>query len=681
MRWLTPVAAGVIVALTPPATQALSFDWVAVEDPGNAGEVQSQGVFGGVDYTYRISKHEVTNAQYAQFLNAVDPTGANALSLYDSNMSGSYGGISNLGTIDGARYMTLEGRKRKPVVYVSFVDAMRFVNWLNNGQGSETESGVYAINDGLTETRSATATYFLPSENEWYKAAYYDPRSTVEGGPPGDSHYWNYPTRRDTAPIAYPPICSNCANYNGVVGDSTDVGAYRSSTSYYGTFDQGGNVWEWNESVIEGQLRGVRGGSWSTSALELSSAFRLSDENRYPPLQQLPALGFRVASAIPDPKVRYHFTTIADTSDPRFSSFAFNGTPAINNGGTVVFGATLTDGKQAIYALQDGELTTVVDTTGQFSELLFEEFSINSAEELAFRASYDTGGGGIFKVSGGAVTTIADTTGPLGIFKGVSINDSGAVAFYAAGQDSEKYEGVYVGQGGPLTTIAEHRASDSEEVVAPSPFEPSINNHGDVAFFGHVASTGNDGIFVGNGNLLTQLVEEAPPYSNMRPERRCPITDSGAVAFVANGFDDELRASVRGVYRYSEGEVERIIAVEYPSETHDLSDVMINEAGTVAFGRDSPPFESVGGVYTGPDPVADKVIAYGDLLDGAPVRLIRFWGQGLNDRGQVAFYAETESGAGIYLATPIPEPSTMLLGLASTLVFCVASRRRTPREE
>lgn len=307
MRWLTVASAATMMAfmpLTTHTTQAVTFDWAIVEDPGNAGDLQSQGIFGSVDYAYRISKHEVTNAQYAEFLNAVDPTGANALSLYHSGMSGSYGGISNLGTSAGARYLTIEGRERKPVVYVSFIDAMRFVNWLHHGQASETESGPYAIEDGLTETRSATATYFLPSEHEWYKAAYYDPRSWVVGGPPGDSHYWSYPTRSNTPPPAHSPPCSNCANYDGVVGNSTDVGAYRGATSYYGTFDQGGNVWEWNESLIAGTrtgLRGARGGSWGTSSVELSSGFRLSDINRYPPTQHHSTVGFRVASAIPEP--------------------------------------------------------------------------------------------------------------------------------------------------------------------------------------------------------------------------------------------------------------------------------------------------------------------------------------------------------------------------------------------
>ncbi len=92
-----------------------------------------------------------------------------------------------------------------PVNYVSWGDAARFCNWLQNGQptGPEgpgtTETGAYTLNgatsssDLMTVTRNAGATYFIPSENEWYKAAYYKGGGTNAG-------YWLYPTRSNTAP-------------------------------------------------------------------------------------------------------------------------------------------------------------------------------------------------------------------------------------------------------------------------------------------------------------------------------------------------------------------------------------------------------------------------------------------------------------------------------------------------
>lgn len=368
----------------------------------------------------------------------------------------------------------------------------------------------------------------------------------------------------------------------------------------------------------------------------------------------------QVASA-----AQYRFTTIADSSDVRLATIEFNGTPAVNNDGVVIFGATVVEGGEAIFAGNGGQLTTVVDTKGQFNHLYFEELSINSAGAVAFIAATAAGSGGVFAVQGETTTTIVDSTGPLNEFKGVSINDSGSVAFYGRGAESS---GIYVGQGGSLTTIVEHRETSPPDIPDPAWSEPSINKHGDVAFFGYLESTETNGIFVGNGDSLVQIVEATQPYNRLRPERRSPINDAGQVAFAADGFDTTLGLPARGVFRYDQGTVLRIVSLARPT-THDLSDVMINEAGTIVFGGRYSPLDPLSGIFTGPNPDTDKVIAYGDLLDGSPVTNLRFWGQGLNDRGQVAFFASTETATGIYLATPIPEPRTELLLLAGLLYY------------
>jgi len=53
----------------------------------------------------------VTNGQYTMFLNAVDPTGGNASSLFNTSMAGNFGGIENAGAVDGARYVAQAGRE------------------------------------------------------------------------------------------------------------------------------------------------------------------------------------------------------------------------------------------------------------------------------------------------------------------------------------------------------------------------------------------------------------------------------------------------------------------------------------------------------------------------------------------------------------------------------------------
>ena len=143
--------------------------------------------------------------------------------------------------------------------YVSYWDSCRFANWLGNGQGrlATTETGAYTLNgyngdDGRTIQRNAGWKWAVTSEDEWYKAAYYKGGRTNAG-------YWLYPTQSNTHPwsATWHDASGNNANYYSTgtypIGSPyyrTDVGEFQNSASAYGTFDQGGNVWEWNEAIV-----------------------------------------------------------------------------------------------------------------------------------------------------------------------------------------------------------------------------------------------------------------------------------------------------------------------------------------------------------------------------------------------------------------------------------------------
>jgi len=256
---------------------------VPVGNPGNAAD--STG-YGAVAYEYKIGKYEVTNAQYCEFLNAVAKT--DTYELYDPRMDGGpedWGGITRSGDAGSYTYAVREGMGKKPVNYVTWESCVRFVNWLTNGQGKgDTETGSYTIKDGTVTVPDHAALaaekavkWVLPSENEWYKAAYYDPDKS------GGAGYWQYAARSDSAPAA---------NINsGVV---SDVGSFKVASAY-GTFDQNGNMWEWNETRSYDGNCGVRGGSWyikDKASYLLSSARWVSN----PPTFKFANYGFRVVA-------------------------------------------------------------------------------------------------------------------------------------------------------------------------------------------------------------------------------------------------------------------------------------------------------------------------------------------------------------------------------------------------
>jgi formylglycine-generating enzyme required for sulfatase activity len=268
-----------LVASTP--ATAVTIDWVTVGLPGNAADSRTGD--GAVAYTYRISKYEVTNAQYTEFLNAVaetdDPNG-----LYDTDMTtGSAGGITRSGSAGSYSYSPIAGRELMPVNYVSFWDSLRFANWLHNGQGTggqdstTTEDGAYTLTaQGIADNtilRNAGARIVLPDWDEWYKAAYHDALGTQA------TDWFGYPTGTDTEPTCSGPTgAANHANCGDPFGDFTPAGSYTGSDSPWGTFDQGGNVWEWSEAVNEsGDGRRILGGVFTGAATAMGAGFPAFD--------------------------------------------------------------------------------------------------------------------------------------------------------------------------------------------------------------------------------------------------------------------------------------------------------------------------------------------------------------------------------------------------------------------
>ena len=263
---------------------AFSIDFVEIGNPGNAADTTgSPNPAGAVAYAYNIGMYEVSR----DMITKANAAGSLGITLNDISSFGGNG-------------------VNRPATGVSWNEAARFVNWLNTSKGYQaaynfTTSGV---NDNITlwaagqysgsnQFRHKDAYYFLPSMDEWYKAAYGSPSGT----------WYNYATGSDIAPSMVASGTSGVV-YNQSFASSNSPANITNAggLSPYGTMAQNGNVWEWNESAFDGsnnsasENRELRGGSWIGGSNNLVSSNRLSisltTENSY--------YGFRVAS-VPEP--------------------------------------------------------------------------------------------------------------------------------------------------------------------------------------------------------------------------------------------------------------------------------------------------------------------------------------------------------------------------------------------
>ncbi len=258
------------------SSNEFTIDFVNIGNTGNAADTTS---YGAVPYEYRASIHEISQ-------NAIDKATAS--------------GMANVtaGAWTGSQ----------PAANITWYEAAAFVNFLNTNSGKTAAYNLTFTTNwsmalwssdqawtagGTNLYRNKDAFYFLPSENEWYKSAYYNAAGT---------NYFLYPTGSDTAPT---PVASGTNAGSAVYNNAASVPAIVDSAgglSPYGTMGQGGNVYEWNESAFAGtnssssDARAVRGGDFLNTELNLRSSFR----SFLDPTFEDGGIGFRVAS-VPEP--------------------------------------------------------------------------------------------------------------------------------------------------------------------------------------------------------------------------------------------------------------------------------------------------------------------------------------------------------------------------------------------
>jgi formylglycine-generating enzyme len=261
-----------------------SFDikFVSIGNPGNSGDpTGSPSMVGAVNYPYRIATYEISQ-------DAIDK--ANAASTAN-------GTPLNITTNE------LESPEpNDPATYISWDEAARFVNWLNTScgyppayRGLASWVGTEGF-DPSNPYRNSLAKYFLPTEDEWYKAAYYDPSTQI---------YYDHATGSDIAPLSVSVGTDPSTAIYDFDWTADSLFGYADVTqagglSPYGTMGQGGNVWEYMETGEErtdGLYRFSRGGGYLSSAAQISSSSNVSVFYTVSIVG-----GFRVASIpIPEP--------------------------------------------------------------------------------------------------------------------------------------------------------------------------------------------------------------------------------------------------------------------------------------------------------------------------------------------------------------------------------------------
>ena len=336
MRRILTLCAAITIsgaASAQPAPPDYGFNFVTIGDVGNAGYTgldpfRNFTGRGRVDYEYRIARTEVTSAQYAEFLNARIDADLDLNPLF----APLYGGVVYNPAAD--RWGTLPGGEMLPIGGVSWQTAAVFMNWLHNDKGTDPEdflSGAYDTstfgrdpNDPSSftdqSTRSPGARFWIPSLDEWTKAAHWDPNRFG----PGQGGYWEFNNSSDTQPVpGLPGVGETSADMDIEDEDAflIPLESYAQTRSPWGLLDLSGGGAEWTEEWFtqnnpgERQVRywqGAGGGYTTISPGEDNfdpilgidrTTDRIWEVGGTRPDLTFNVLSFRIASAVPAPGV------------------------------------------------------------------------------------------------------------------------------------------------------------------------------------------------------------------------------------------------------------------------------------------------------------------------------------------------------------------------------------------
>ena len=362
----------------------------------------------------------------------------------------------------------------------------------------------------------------------------------------------------------------------------------------------------------------------------------------------------------------YLFTKVADSARDGFNPFAF-GCASLNDRGDVAFraGRTAPDGFNTIDGIYRANgagtiITVAEDPKGKRFDFLGRNPSMNDLGQVSFAARLDGGDEAVLRGDGKKLVTIATTARDFNFFGfDTSVTNSGEVAFKAElDPEFDFAEGLFSGSG-KRTTTHYLNAVDVTLDGQPARFggndsRPSINNVGDIAFDESIQPNFNSGIFAGREGVFRTI---AAPSADGSQSFQEPVFNDGGTAAFETSFTDASGQFVTAIVTGNGGPLTTVADTNGPFSFFGFRPPSINNGGGVAFLATLDDFQTTG-IFVGPDVVEDRVIATGDVLDGATVSNLTFCEEGLNGSGEVAFIATLDEldGSGsrtaVFRATP-----------------------------
>ena len=387
-------------------------------------------------------------------------------------------------------------------------------------------------------------------------------------------------------------------------------------------------------------------------------------------------LGAVLSDARAQTAPQYTFTKVADSVEDGFDPNNF-GCAAINTRGDVAFraGRLAPDGFNTIDGIYranaDGTLTTIAEDQKRF-DFIGVNPSINDSGQVSFAARLDardkqTGDNieAILRGDDKKLATIATTADRFNFFGfDTSINNSGEVAFAAELDEEFGFdEGLFSGTGGKRGVTTHYLTSTDvsldgqPERFAGRDSRPSINNVGDIAFAESIQPGFDSGIFVGREGIFRTVAAPDPDVFVEMPV----INDTGTVAFYRSVTEEGIQV-LELVTIDADGTSTVVADSRGEFASFGFTPPSLNNNGDVAFLAE---LDSGGsGIFVGSDPISDRVISTGDMLDGSTVQNIVFCEEGLSDSGELAFVArldipetpedDFDFRTAVFRATPVP---------------------------